>query len=208
MKKIVFIVPLLGFLSCKSDNLDGQDVDEQLESILEHDLQQVEKEKELIADQNWWITSNSVGDFKIGDPIPVDGKFENYELQQISYMAEGEKYDKIIVLEDQKKVVEIFPSLETPKTIHEIGVLSTKFVDDKNISVGKTIDDFFTAYPDAKIWYTHVSDRFVMETKSNKLQYELSLEDYSKKIDITSDMSDLKREDFKKDAKIQKIRIY
>lgn len=46
----------------------------------------------------------------------------------------------------------------------EIDLLTNDFQTEKGIGVGSTIEEFVAAYPDYKIWYTYVSNKYVIET--------------------------------------------
>ena len=43
-------------------------------------------------------------------------------------------------------------------------LLTNDFQTEKGIGVGSTIEEFVAAYPDYKIWYTYVSNKYVIET--------------------------------------------
>ncbi len=93
-------------------------------------------------------------------------------------------------------------------TISEIQIVSPKYKTDKGIGIGSTVSDFMVAYPLARVWYTYVSNMYVIETDDVKVQFVLSESDFTGvKPEITSEISTLQVSDFKPDAKIQYIRI-
>lgn len=221
MKTFPFILCVLVFFACQNQQKNQQDkLETQLEEIIsvveEESFEEMIEERNLIPNQNWWISPTSVGDFNLGDSVPEEGKFENYEVKHITFERQEEEgpnmetFHKVIILEDGKKVLEISPSVyqNKPQFIEEMTVFSEKFNNPNNVSVGTTIEEFFEIYPKAKIWYTYVSDRMIMETGTMDVQFELDKSDYAQELKIETDMDLKNKDDFKPGSKIKSIRIF
>lgn len=220
MKELTIILVAFVLIGCK--NQQQEELNVELEQEIEELMAELEEsliEEEVpdpIPNQNWWITPTSVGAFNLGDSVPQEGRFENYEVKYITFEQQEEEgpnmetMHKVVVLENGKKALEITPSVyqNKPHLIEEMRVFSEKFNTNENISVGSTIQEFYDTYPKAKIWYTYVSDRMVMETGTMDLQFELSTEDYIPELTIETDMDEKEKNDFKPETKIKSIRIY
>lgn len=166
--------------------------------------------------QNFLITNKAAGDFKIGNEIVFPSDKDNFTIdaEVITKMAEGyeeketvytvsEKNTKLLLL----KVSDDFKTGEASKIINEILISSEKFKTSEGIGVGSTINEFIAKYPAYKIWYTYVSDMYVLETGGVNAQFLLNESDFTGKLNITSDQEFLKKTDFKLTAKIAEIRI-
>jgi hypothetical protein len=86
---------------------------------------------------------------------------------------------------------------EHNNAISEIIVQSALYKTERNIGIGSTINEFVAAYPDAKIWWTYVSDMYVLETGSLKAQFILDKNDFTgKKPDVKSEITPLSISDY------------
>lgn len=177
--------------------------------------QEVEASKKII--QNFTIANKAAGDFKVGDEIVFPTKNDTYKLEKsvVTKMVEGEEEKETIytVLENNEKLLnlETVEYLESGIVVEKIGellVFSAKFKTSEGIGVSSTIDEFIAAYPTYKIWYTYVSDMYVLETESVNAQFLLDKNDFTGELKISSDQEFLKKTDFKSNSKIVGIRIY
>ena len=92
--------------------------------------------------------------------------------------------------------------------IYEIIVLSPKYRTKENIGVGSTIFDFQKTYSDYRVWYTYVSDMFVLESDTIKAQFILDKNDYTgPEIEIEGEITPLLTSDFKNNGKIKRVRL-
>ncbi|MFD1293795.1 hypothetical protein ACFQ5N_08110 [Lutibacter holmesii] len=176
----------------------------------------VEVAKQAI--QNFTISTNAAGDFKIGSEIVLPTANDAFELEKniVTKMVEGNEEEETVytVIENNEKLLDLktVASIETDKTvekINEVIVLSPKFKTTEGIGVSSTIEEFIAAYPAYKLWYTYVGDLYVLETKSVNGLFILSKNDFTKgELEITSDQMNLKKSDFKSTAKIIEVKIY
>lgn len=177
--------------------------------------QKVEASKKTI--QNFKIVNKAAGEFKIGDEIvlPTENDAYKFEKKVVTRMIEGDEEKETVytVSENNEELLELrsveyFEAGNTIKKIGEIFITSAKFKTSQGIGVSSTIEEFIAAYPIYKIWYTYVSDMYVLETESVNAQFLLDKNDFTSELKITSDQEFLKSTDFKSTAKIVKIRIY
>ena len=167
------------------------------------------------------IIDESVGRFKIGEQIEnpyLTDKYDRYKFEQTerTEMREGTE-EKIIEyafsLYDHTRLI-IKPSYDyesntyTDKT-GEIIILDDDYKTKDFIGINSTIEDFIKKYPDYRLWWTYVSDMYVLDSKTlgENIQFLLDAEDCIIKPETDSDRTLLKLSDFKKNSKIKKIRV-
>lgn len=157
------------------------------------------------------------GEFIIGDEIPNPEYLEHFTIRKetnIRQTEEGEEQETLYILsEGTSDVIYLKPIIEDQdgsqkEVIGEMVVLSEKFKTNHGIGVNATLSDFITAYPEYSLWYTYVSDLYVLETPIFEGQFLLSSKDYNGEIEINSDIIELNQEDFNPEAKIKQIRIF
>jgi hypothetical protein len=160
--------------------------------------------------ENYLITETQVGVFELGKPVQQSHKGLDIESKTRLIKSEGEEIEEIFyqILSESEELLTIAIEDAQTKIATEIFVHSDKFKTAENIGIGTTIEDFSKIYPDYKIWYTYVSDRFVIETDQTKIQFLLNKDDFVGDLEVNSDMIYLDFADFKEDSKIEKIRIY
>lgn len=167
--------------------------------------------------ENYLISNSSAGDFKIGSEIPFPTETDIYELEKKvdTLMEEGYTYEETSYKLTQNTefllVLKVNSDSETgakSEKISEIKVYSEKFKTPQGIGVDSTIDEFIAKYPTYKIWYTYVSDMYVLETEGVNAQFLLDKNDFTSELKTTSDQEFLKKSDFKSTAKIAEIRIF
>lgn len=213
--RILFIGLIVGVLvSCNSNPNQPKKKD------LETKETQITKEATPITkgtSKNYVIANKTAGDFKIGNEIVFPSVNDTYKVEKevLTKMVEGSAEEETVYtvsIDDKKllllKVVTDFETGEATKIIKEILVYSEKFKTSEGIGVSSTIEEFIIKYPTYKIWYTYVSDMYVLETESVNAQFLLDKNDFTSELKITSDQEFLKKTDFKSTAKIVKIRIY
>ncbi|MDQ3190320.1 MAG: hypothetical protein M3Q58_01875 [Bacteroidota bacterium] len=101
--------------------------------------------------------------------------------------------------------------IKQPAVIGEFTVYTSELKTPKGIGVGSTIQEFVTAYPAYSIWYTYVSDRFVIDTEAHRnLQFEINDSDFiGDRASLESGDSDaLNINQFKPSTKIKSVRVY
>jgi len=169
-------------------------------------------------EQKYLIKDNGVDIFILGHKIPTNA--EGYLISKSieTRTEEGDDFDILIhtVFEDGQAILKIerlYCEVDNnPYQIDQIFVLSEKCKTAENIGLHSTIEEFIAAYPDFTIWYSYVSNRYVIETglPFEGIQFELDGKDFLDENGPISDsaMTILKASDFKKGAKIKGIRIW
>src|SRR5699024_6090741 len=93
-------------------------------------------------------------------------------------------------------------------TLGEIIIHSPRYSTEEGVGVGTTLETFIATYPNYELWYTSVSDRYVVEAQQSSIQFLLKEADFTGNITPKSEITMLDTADFKKGAQIQKIRLY
>lgn len=213
MKKTIFYLILIAIVAASCNNQPKTDSQKEIEK---------EAPKELFKTLEGGTVCYTIGDqyageFVLGDEIPTAEFLENFDIRKesVSKRAEGEEVieNLYIISKEGADMIQLKPTIEMVNEteiehIGEILVVSEKFKTGKGICVNSTLEDFIKAYPDYSIWYTYVSDRYVMETSETNGQFLLSANDFMGQIENNSDIITLKKEDFKPGAKIKSIRLF
>jgi hypothetical protein len=163
--------------------------------------------------ENYLIKENFAGQFAVGQRIPFPA--DNIQKKFLTIITEeGETKEPVyVVTENKQEIMQIIPQYDYEKGIYndnigEIIILSDKFKTAKGIGVNSTIKEFAEKYPIFFIWYSYISDMYVIETKSvDNVQFLLDETDFIGELEISGDMTLLKLSDFKPNAKISRIRI-
>jgi len=165
------------------------------------------------SDNQFLITEKGVPGISLGDTMP--DKLQNYQLVKSTIDAgEGNQQPVINILENNLEMLQISfrYNAETDNynnIVSEILVKNIKYKTPEGIAVQSTIYDFVTSYPNYVLWYTYISNMYVIQSKNNKIQFLLDSKGYTGKKDLTqSDMVELTKDDFLTDTKITAIRIY
>ncbi|MDR3227301.1 MAG: hypothetical protein LBT56_06480 [Prevotellaceae bacterium] len=162
--------------------------------------------------EDYLIKESSAGQFTIGQQIPFADNIQKKYLTRIT--EEGESEEPIyVVTENGQGILHITPEYDYEtetfnNKIGEIIVLSDKFKTTAGIGVNSTIEEFVKKYPDFSVWYTYVSDTYVIETgRIDNVQFILDESDFKGKLEISDEITTLKLSDFKPNTKIIQIRI-
>jgi hypothetical protein len=162
--------------------------------------------------KKYLITSEGIDIFLIGQKIPT--KSAGYSISQsiLTKSEEGEEYEIPVytVSENGQDILNIEATNDI-EIASDIFVLSGKFKTAKNIGLGSTIEEFMAAYPDFTIWFSYISDWYVIETKQLKnVQFFLAGDDFIEEggPEFDSDVEILKPSEFKKGSTIKEIRIW
>lgn len=167
------------------------------------------------APTNFTLKSNQAGPFIIGDAIPDSS--EQFAIQKEQRPGpEGTPPQQTIYIVSQQgnKLAMLTPKYDSENqsytnTIAEIMVLSDRFKTEEGIGVGSTIEEFTSSYTDYNLWYTYVSDRFVLETSQHSMQFLLQKKDYAGgEINFESEITPLKIDNFNSESTIHKVRIF
>ena len=171
--------------------------------------------KEITSKNNYKISDKNVGAIFVGKEMPNEVKNFKIEKKSRQIIEEGSEFiENYYQISDEDEnlmtcILEYEKGQE--KIIREILISSTKFKTNKNIGLNSSIETFVKAYPDYNIWFSYVSKRFVIQSNTmEKVQFLLNADDYigSTEYLYENDMVYLKKEDFKKNSKITKIRLF
>ncbi|MFT4600527.1 MAG: hypothetical protein ACI857_000701 [Arenicella sp.] len=212
-KSYLLITPLFFMFSCGSAEEGDSEVS--AEDVVTEEVI-VEEVPEVI--NSFLLETKAAGIFIIGEEVPdlPDGlKMRHFVEAELSEEGPGEELTHNVIFNQLEDVVELIMDHQMSEEHHEdkdileMWVLSNYYETADAISVGSTIEEFEAAYPDAKVWYTYVSDRFILETEAlPDVQFLLNAGDYMKTPKGNSDMEMMRLEDFEVGSKIVKIRMY
>ena len=207
---ILTIILVIGIISCKPTNPDvNVDVSSDINDTIDKAPEEDHVNKFLIRD-------SQAGPFAIGNELPGPATMMTYKMrkeQMTRNVEDGPVTEEVTIIgEGNEDLLWLKPkytsATEHNNAIAEIIIQSPAYKTGKNIGIGSTISEFVAAYPDAKIWWTYVSDIYVMETSAVKAQFLLDKNDFKgTKPEVKSEMTPLNIADFNRDGKIQKIRM-
>ncbi|MBD0404338.1 hypothetical protein [Flammeovirga sp. EKP202] len=169
--------------------------------------------------EEFLIQENQAGIFKVGEELPlVDARGLFYKIEEkfdVVSTPNGDIKDPYYLFStDGEALVKITMEYDDATgayndTIAEIEVFSPKYKTAKGVGVGSTVVTFIEKYADYKLWYTYISDMYVIDTKTLKsTQFLLNGEDYVEEVDFDSDYTPLMESKFKAGSKIQTIRFF
>lgn len=210
MKSFKFIIFIFFLIIISCVNRSKESTDKQLNKSITYENNNTKKTKDL--EHNKDVKIDVLG-LKIGDNIPE--KIEGYKLiKSVKIVEEGNEEPIIKVIENGREIIELSFAYDSENEkftnkIGEILILSSKFKTKENIAVDSTIEDFISVYSKYFIWYTYISDNYIIENNNKNIQFLLDEKCYIGKTELyESDMVELKKEDFKRNSRIKAIRIY
>lgn len=215
--KAIYItgIPLFLFFSCGSTE-DDADSNALSETTTEDSIIVAEEEAEVI--NSILISSKNVGLFTIGSEVPTlpaELKMRQFVKSEMSEGEPGPELTHNVIFNQLEDVLELIMDHQMDdehhedKDIQEMMVLSNYYETSKGIGVGSTLEEFQEAYPDGHIWYSYVSDRYVLETDQLKdVQFILDGADCNITPKGSTDQEPIDFIDFKVGSKIKKIRVY
>ena len=169
---------------------------------------------ETFNNRDFLIEDGAAGIFELGKPIPVSLKdYSITKVKQTRTTEEGPTQETVyLIAEGDTEILNILPAIDpnTGQTTGDIGELrikSEKYKTAEGIGVGSTIEEFIEAYPDHKIWFTYVSNMYVIQAEELEAQFLLDEEDFTGEMKVTSAMTPLKKEDFREGARISLVRM-
>lgn len=220
MKRITIILSLFILIasSCnlaKKDQLTTEDKPSE-EQQTEEKNQPLEDIK-VSSEREYLITEKGVGIFLIGQKFPIETK--GYQItKDIEVRAEeGTDFEILIytISENGHQLLSIEQLFENSnyeiEKISDMLILSDKIKTAEGIGINSSIEEFMATYPDFNIWFSYISGRYVIETpKLKEVQFFLDGNDFIDEAGpaFDSDMTILKPSEFKKGAKIKRVRIY
>ncbi len=156
------------------------------------------------------VDSNGIGKFNIGHVFPSQFAPLKRQERKIVKNTEGGTESAVVdVITSEGKTL-FMVNKNATKSIEEITVYSPEIKTSSGIGVGSTISQLLATYPDAKVWYTNVSDQVVLESPSlSNIQFVLDKKGYkTESISYSSDIEHLNTSDFKTDTSIKSIRVF
>ncbi len=162
------------------------------------------------------LEPGTVGMFIIGTPVPELPEDLSSRIGAVELTGEGMTYE--VPLNTIYNHFEDMLDLQMEDNnsqehedlwITEIMVHSSYYETSKGIAVGSTIQEFAETYPDCELRYTHVGERYVVETPElDGIQFLLDYHDCINTPTTKSGHKSLEIGDFKDGAKIQQIRVF
>ena len=162
------------------------------------------------------FNGSRVGQFRIGARLPASA--EPFSLARKTETISGEEGEtlEVVTVTASLNGVPYLQLLPEPgyeggqpgNSISQILILSDRYKTPEGFGVGTKLDEFTYNYPQFKLYYSYVSERYWAETGIDPMQFNLDPADYTQEIKITSDMMDLDPNDFKLSTRIQSIRVY
>jgi len=158
------------------------------------------------------------GEIRIGDPydrLPAGLERERTSTEQCS----EEGCETIATLElrhDGDLLATLYPSYDAEQdrfvdVVGELMVTSPRARTPEGLGPSVTMLAFYTACPATRIWYTYISDRFVVECPTHaKVQFELppaAFKGDRSALGMT-EIDELRRSDIDLDATIKSVRLY
>ena len=216
--KYLFPLILISLISCLNNNQQKSKLT--LEEEIEILQESLDSKKAELEKQNMFVINQSrVGSIQIGDWIDrISIKYPNelVKSEQIRTTEEGNTSEPIFILsESGSELFKIKCDFNTTSwkwedKVGEINIINPKFKTENGIGVNNIISDFLKTYPDAKFFYTYVSDRFWCTTESlENTQFELNYNSFLGNIeDVSGELTQIESKHFKPDGKIIRIRIY
>lgn len=212
----LFVIFINAFLACsQANNSSKVESDETTGNELNDEpIEPIDKEAER---EKYLITDSMVGPFRMGGVLPGPATMMKYQMrvEQITRQSEDGPTTELvtIIAENNEDLLWLKPGLLTDAEnynhkIYEIIVLSPRYRTKENIGVGSSVFDFQKTYPDYRVWYTYVSDMFVLESDTIKAQFILDKNDYTgPEIEIEGEITPVLTSDFKNSGKIKRIRL-
>src|SRR5687767_13422476 len=172
-KKYIFLhlMILFGLFACNRAGSNKQ-ANKSMEPLTKEITVQ-EKIDPVAEKEKYLISYNQVGPFVIGSVLPGPTTLMKYQIrieEKARQTEEGVVNEAFtIIAENGSDLLWIKPAIiadktSTDNTISEIIIVSPKYKTLENIGIGSTLFDFQKAYPDNRLWYTYVTDMYVLET--------------------------------------------
>ncbi|MCG8577211.1 MAG: hypothetical protein MI810_20175 [Flavobacteriales bacterium] len=214
MRYTVLFISAFLMLSC-GGTTEEEETNQTEEQTVNNETE--EEEAEVAISNPPVIEPGVVGMFQIGSPVPEDLPEDlKSRKSSITVNEEGSTFDVPVnvIYNSFEDMIDL--QMEDNDSQHhedlwvtEMLIHSSYYQTSKEIGVGSTIQEFIEAYPDYTLWYTYVSDRYILDTPDlDGVQFLLDFHDYTKTPATDSDMTELDPADFKEGAKIWAIRVY
>jgi hypothetical protein len=175
-----------------------------------------EKDGVKLPNPGLLISEKGVGPFILRERIP--GNIDMFTMTKTKRTGEeGNIYPVYIFSENNIPVIEITPSYDSKTETYiddivgNITVVGGDYQTSDGIKVGSTYGEFKRLYPSFYLWYTYISDSYVLnnnELMTEQIQYFLDGKEYKYKVEFDSEMTKLKMDGFNDDAKIIEIRVF
>ncbi len=209
VKKIVLLACLTYLLgSCQKDRQQMTSPDAPINTM--------ETDKAHSADRILF-TDKQVAEFEIGGVIPLwEGANTDFDISKelIEESSEGETYQVVNYQcsKNGEQHLTLIPHFdlrtqEYNEIISEIIIHSKEYTTAEGIHVGAKISEFQSVYPDAKAYYSYVSESVWLSVNQSNVQFHLDpamIED----LEVSSDLEEIPLSSIDTKARIENIRIY
>lgn len=201
--------------ACGGEENQADQLTEELNDALETITEEIPNLEEEIVIYD--ITNDKAGDFGIGDAIPTSSDDYMVEEKTVLIQSEEGPYEETIhsVSNTDEELMVITPEYdyetgEYTDNIGEINVYSDRFQTAEGIGVGSSLEEFMETYTDFSIWYTYVSDMYVIETEQYNAQFILDGKGFEGDIDsfAAGEMFDVSASDFDLETRIVTVRMF
>ncbi|MCB1215049.1 MAG: hypothetical protein KDK66_06180 [Deltaproteobacteria bacterium] len=211
-QSLVFVLALLlfgfGTLACDRQEAPSSAV-EKTSPVLRTKEVQVEEDKESFERKSpYLIHKKAIGKIHIGDPLEDLAVLWHQKTRVES--REGYEYKVYQSYQGADLVLEAWAA-EDNTSIEQFEIFSPDFKTSQGLGVGVSIEELIKKCPNYKIWHSYVADKYILECPAlESLQFQLDKKDYlgPKQVQAKQDQVFLKKEDFKKDAKVISVRIF
>jgi hypothetical protein len=155
------------------------------------------------------IAQNRAGAFLLGAPLPASVEGLMYLRYDETRMEEGEEYVYRYCAVKDSTAQHARLEVAEDDVIVAIELMSSYFHTPQAVAVGSSLQDALSVWPDAQIWYSYVSDTYVLETPALPgVQFVLDADAYRGSADLSSsDMVTLQPVDFDLAGTIKTILI-
>lgn len=202
MKRLsFFLISIFIFYACNSKQSDSE---KNNDSLL------VEQTKVPPAEKSYLIKEKSAGNVNIGEVL-TEFPYFKYEIKDSTINEEGNQYQRQCAFVSEDGEIQLFLWLNDSNIVDEIKIISGKFKTPQEIGVGSSLTNLLASNDEIKIYYTYETDRYYAQTNNLiGVQFNISSAGYKGNNEqlTESDNVLLKPSEFKKEAKIESIRIY
>ncbi|PWJ44218.1 hypothetical protein BC781_101568 [Sediminitomix flava] len=177
-------------------------------------LQYTEEDEPNYYSSDYIITYGQAGPFTLNSAFPgKEGEYMGYQLvqrKQIRYAEDGA--DTLTTFHAQKDGIThiiIHPKYNNDALIGGLEVVSALYETKHGVGVGSSLYDFYAIYPDAKGYYTFVSDMYWVEYPVMEgIQFLIDAKACKTEPDAFSDLTVIEKSNLNLKSRITGIRIF
>jgi len=214
MKRLLIVAIALTMVACGGSETEEESTDTNIESTESTEESDESTEEALVHENTPDIAPGSAGMFEIGAKVPGLPEDLSSRVGTAPAGDEGGEIRTVVVYNHFEDMIDLHMEDNPDAHVEDLHIVemmihSDYYKTDDGIGVGTTIEHFAEVYPDYNLWYTYISDRYILETEVLiGIQFLLDFHDCKITPKGDSDMETLELSDFKEGAKIQAIRVY